>query len=300
MTIIDTHVHIYDPHRPEGAPWPPEDSSIYRTVLPADCRAVAEPEGVSGVVVVEASERISDNDWILGLAAEEPFLKALVGRLEPGVDSFAPDVARLAQNPRFRGIRFWGDHLPGGRGSGGAFVDIEGGGLLAEMEVLAGHGLHLDIVFPVNYPNEAPAAAADRLAGFCALAERLPELPIVIEHIANVPIDGSDPPPAWVDAIQRAASFPQVAIKVSAVIERSTVQLPPTDLDHYRPVLDTLWSAFGDDRVVYGSNWPVCERAGSYADAISVVRRYVSERGEAAAAKYFAGNAARIYRWPTA
>ena len=72
MIIIDTHVHIYDPHRPEGAPWPPEDSSIYRTVLPADCRAVAEPEGVSGVVVVEASERISDNDWILGLAAEEP------------------------------------------------------------------------------------------------------------------------------------------------------------------------------------------------------------------------------------
>jgi L-fuconolactonase len=279
MTIIDTHVHIYDPSRPEGVPWPPKDTPIYRTVLPADCRAVAEPEGVSGVVVVEASDRVADNDWILGLADDEPFLKALVGRLEPGVASFAADVERLAGNPRFRGIRFRGPD----------FVDLETGGFLHDMETLARHGLHLDMMF-----------GQETAAMLAALAARLPQLPIVIEHIGGVAIDGGDPPTAWVESMQQMAAFPQVAMKVSAVIERSAVQPPPQELDFYRPVLDTLWDAFGEDRVVYGSNWPVCERAGTYADAISVVRRYFMEKGEAAAAKYFSGNARRIYRWPEA
>ena len=101
--------------------------------------------------------------------------------------------------------------------------------------------------------------------------------------------------------MQAAAALPQVALKVSSVIENSVVQPPPADLDYYRPVLDTLWRAFGAERLVYGSNWPACERAGSYAArhwrGAALLH---ATHGSRAVARYFGANAARIYRWPGA
>ena len=297
--IIDTHVHLYDPTRPEGVPWPPADSPIHRRTLAADCRAVAAPEGVDGVVVVEASERIADNAWVLGEADRDPFVKALVARLEPGTTDFAGELEHCAADPRVRGIRFWGDRTPGGRGSW--FAHLEAGTFMGDMELLARRGVHLDVPL-----RAAPREGLDEelrrasVAGFFTVARRLPELRVVLEHIGGVPIDGGSPPQQWVEAMQAAAALPQVALKVSSVIENSVLQPPPVELDFYRPVLDTLWNAFGEDRLVYGSNWPVCEQAGSYATAIDLVRRFFAAKGRQAGAKYFGANASRIYRWPGA
>ena len=296
---IDTHVHLYDPTRPEGVPWPDRDSPIYRRTLAADCRAVAAPEGVDGVVVVEASERIADNRWVLEEADRDPFVKALVARLEPGAAEFAEELAQYAADPRLRGIRFWGDRTPGGRGA--LFAHLDAGTFMKDMELLARRDLHLDVALTLaprhGLDDETRRASVD---GFFTLTRRLPELRVVIEHIGAVRVDGNAPPPEWVDAVQAAAALPQVALKISSVIENSVVQPPPAELDYYRPVLDTLWQAFGAERLVYGSNWPVCERAGSYATAIDVVRRYFATHGSRAAARYFGANAARIYRWPGA
>src|SRR3954466_9628238 len=72
LAIVDTHTHFYDPRRPGGVPWPPEsDKLLYRPVLPADYLALARPLGIVGTVVVEASPRVADNDWLLELAAQE-------------------------------------------------------------------------------------------------------------------------------------------------------------------------------------------------------------------------------------
>ena len=87
--IIDTHTHFYDPSRPEGVPWPgPDNELLYRTVLPADYRQFAEPEGVTGTVVVEASGWLEDNQWILDLAEEDPFIVGLVGHIDPARPEF--------------------------------------------------------------------------------------------------------------------------------------------------------------------------------------------------------------------
>ena len=84
--IIDTHTHFYDPYRPEGVPWPPRDDALlYRRVLPEDYKAVAVPEGVTGTVVVEASEWVEDNGWILDLAATEPLYRWIRWQSRPGV-----------------------------------------------------------------------------------------------------------------------------------------------------------------------------------------------------------------------
>ena len=103
---IDTHIHLYDTQRPQGVPFPkPEDRRIYRPMLPADLRQVAEPAGVRGAVVIEASPWIEDNDWVLDLVANEPFICAVVGNLDPEAVEFPTLLERFARNPRFRGVR---------------------------------------------------------------------------------------------------------------------------------------------------------------------------------------------------
>ncbi len=274
--IIDTHTHFYDPRRPQGIPWPPpENKLLYRTVLPADFVAVAAPHGVTSTVVVEASAWPADNGWILELAAQDPTIVGLVGQVAPNQADFGAMLQQWAVNPLFRGIRCGGRYLEA----------IEAGTFLADMAQLAGADLSLDLLI-----RQEHFVAASKLA------QQFPELRIIINHIGHMPIDGGPISAAWVDGYGQLAAQPNIAMKVSAVLEQSTLQPAPVDVDFYRPTLDLLWASFGADRLIYGSNWPVLERAGDYGAAINVVKGYFAEKGETAYARYFWENAKRVYR----
>jgi L-fuconolactonase len=275
--IIDTHTHFYDPTRPQGVPWPPANNALlYRTVLPEHHKALAVPEGVTGTVVVEASVWLEDNAWILDLATDDPYIVGLVGHVDPDRPEFGADLARFAVNPLFRGIRCGARY----------FEDVERGTFLADMEALAARDLELDVLVRQQHVD-----------GLLALARRLPELRIVVDHIAHMPIDGQAVKPEWVETYGRMAEQPNVYLKVSAVMEQSMVQPAPSGIDFYRPALDAMWAAFGEDRVIYGSNWPVCERAGTYKQSIDIVKAYVAEKGKAAWDKYFWRNGQAAYKW---
>jgi L-fuconolactonase len=255
--IIDTHTHFYDPFRPEGVPWPPKENKLlYRTVLPEHLKPLAEPDGVVGTVVVEASKWLEDNQWILDLASE---------------------LTRFAASPFFRGIRI----------GGGLLADMAQGSFLDDMALLAEKDLSLDaLIFdPAHF------------AGLSVLAERVPDLRIVVNHVGNMPIDGAALDPAWVERFQKAAAHPNVHMKVSGLLENSVHRPAPLDVNFYRPLLDCLWAAFGEKRLLYGSNWPVCEQAGDYAGCVSIVRSYFGEKGEEASANYFWRNAKAVYKW---
>ena len=128
IPIVDTHIHLYDTTRPQGVPWPPEsDSVLYRPVLPPDYAKICEENGISATVIVEASNRLSDNQWVLDLAADEPFIVGLVGRIDPCTDDFAAHVARFADHPLFQGVRFRGKPY---------FDDIDRGSFMKDMETL--------------------------------------------------------------------------------------------------------------------------------------------------------------------
>ena len=103
--VIDCHTHFYDPSRPQGIPWPGRDSSLYRTVLPADLRRQPQHLPVTGTIVVEASSWLEDNDWLLELGQRDPFIVGVVGNLNPESADFGLQVRRLSANPLFRGIR---------------------------------------------------------------------------------------------------------------------------------------------------------------------------------------------------
>jgi predicted TIM-barrel fold metal-dependent hydrolase len=278
--IIDTHTHFYDPTRPEGVPWPGKDDKVlYRRVLPADYEAIARPLGVTGTVVVEASPWLEDNQWVLELAAKDPFVVGLVGHLNPGEKEFQQHVERFAKNPVFRGIRI---------GSGPLKTGLESKEFLADLKRLAEHDLELDI-------NGGP----DMLPDVARAGTAVPELRIVINHCANVKIDGKAVPSAWLQGMQAAARRPNTFCKVSALVEGAVPrnQKPLTDLEFYRPVLDALWNAFGEDRLIYGSNWPVSERAAPYAGVQGLVGDYFGGKGEQALEKYFWRNSLAAYKW---
>lgn len=276
--MIDTHTHFYDPSRPQGVPWPPRDDALlYRTVLPAHHRALAEPLGITGAIVVEASAWLDDNQWVLDLARDDPWILGLVGHVDPGA-GFAQRLGRFAGHPQLCGIRL------GGR----PFADVGEGTLLRDVATLGERDLALDVL-----------AGGAQLEGVAAVARRLPSLRVVVNHIGLVPVTGAAPDATWLERVEAlAAASPQVYCKLSALAELAAAQPAPTDPDYYRPTLDALWRTFGPDRLVFGSNWPVSDRAAPLAAVVAVVRRYVDGLGRAAAEGLWHANARRAYHVP--
>ncbi|PYV08387.1 MAG: amidohydrolase [Acidobacteria bacterium] len=277
--IIDTHTHFYDPARPQGVPWPPKDNAIlYRTVLPAHYRALPKPFPVAGTVVVEASAWVEDNQWILDLAARDRFIVGLVGHLPVGTAEFAGSLDRFAVRPLFRGIRV-----------GGAGLDTALGEprFVADLARLAERDLVLDVV-----------GSPDMLPSVERLARQLPQLRIVIDHVAGVRIDGGPPPSDWLRGLAAVARHGTVHCKVSGLVEGSgrTGGAAPRDVGFYRAVLDGIWERFGQERLIYGSNWPVCEQFADLATVERIAVDYFESKGAAAAAAVLAANARRVYR----
>jgi predicted TIM-barrel fold metal-dependent hydrolase len=279
--IIDCHTHFYDPTRPQGVPWPgKDDKSLYKPTLPADYRKLGDPLGVTGTVIVEASPWVEDNQWVFDISQNDPFVRGLVGHLAPGSPEFAQNFVRFARNKLFLGIRV---------NSGPLAMGLKSPEFLADIKRLTLAGLQLDI-------NGGP----ELLPLVDQLAEKFPDLRIVVNHLANVRIDGKEPPKAWTEGMQAAAKHPLVFCKVSALVEGASQpdKPSPTDVAFYKPVLDHAWKTFGENRLIYGSNWPVSERYGSLAVVQQIVTDYVADMKEEARRKFFAGNAKAAYQWP--
>lgn len=278
LDIIDCHTHFYDPNRPEGIPWPPTESPLYRPVLPKHLRALKKYRPVTGTVIVEASYRVEDNDWLLDLAKDDPFIVGIVGRVEPGSPDFAKHIRRLGADPLFRGIRISAELLK----------QLLENDALADLQRLAAHDLSLD----VNGGPETPALLAK-------VAPKVPSLRIVLNHIGNVRITSDPPPRDWQDGIRAAAEQPNVFSKLSALVEGAARDgaEAPTELAFYEPYIDVVWNAFGEDRMIYGSNWPVSDRAADYYTLQRIVTQYAMRKGDEATRKFCSLNAKRAYKW---
>ena len=278
--IIDTHTHFYDPSRPQGAPWPPKDDAVlYRTVLPKNYRALPVPQPVNGTVVVEASTWVEDNQWILDLAAHDPFIVGLVGNLPLGTPEFAAHLKRFAANPLFRGVRI----------RDGSFEKLLGERTFVnDLSAVAERGLCFDV-------QSAPAwvAQTDRLARL------VPNLRLIVNHVASAVVTGKEPADDWRRLMETLAAHPQVFMKVSGLVEGTQRRNgeAPDDVDYYRPVLDILWKLFGADRLIYGSNWPVSEHFAPLGRVQQIAMSYFATKGQTALEKVFWKNAQAAYRW---
>ena len=286
--VIDTHTHFYDPTRPEGVPWPGKGGDLYRPVLPAEWQTLVKPLGVTGTVVVEASSWLEDNQWLLDLAARHDRERlpgmlgvvGVVGNLPLGDPICAGAIDRFAKQKLYRGIRVNGDKLLTGLADKDYATDVGR---------LAGHDLSIDI----NGGKVFAAAAA--------AAVQFPSLRIIVNHMGNTPISDKGPLPEWRDAIALAAKQPNVFMKVSALAESAAhtmkLQKAPLDPAFYVPWLDAAWAAFGEKRLMYGSNWPVSNKASSYAEVLDIVKPYVARKGPEVERWFYAEASRAAYRW---
>jgi len=278
--IIDTHAHFYDPARKGGVPWPEKsETKLYRTVLPDEFVRLTKPFGITGVIEVEASPLVEDNQWVLDLAPTNPILIGTVGNLQPGGPEFRRNLTRFHKDPLFLGIRFgylWGRSL---------VAELPKPQFIADLKFLAEIGLELDVA-------GGPSLAADVVR----ISDQVPALRIVIDHLPFDPPDDATERSEYQRNLHELRKRRQVYAKVSNVLRRSQNRVP-ADLDFYRPSLDELWDVFGEDRLIYGSNWPVSDLVAPYDAVFNVVHEYFTAKGTWAFEKYFWKNSQAAYRW---
>jgi predicted TIM-barrel fold metal-dependent hydrolase len=204
-----------------------------------------------------------------------------VGNLEPGKPEFPEYLDRYHRNPLFRGIRYgnlWGRDI---------------GAELSKPEFIAGLKRLADANLVLDTANPRP----ELIEAMLRVTDLVPDLRIVIDHLPQLD------PPAESSALKQyeanlhdLAQRPQVCVKVSEVLRRVNGRVP-FDLNFYRSRLDHLWDVFGEDRLLFGSDWPNADNWAPYETGFNVVREYFTGKGRAAAEKYFWRNSIAAYRW---
>ena len=273
IDIIDTHTHFYDPTRPEGVPWPGKKSPLYRKVMPVDFEKLTAPFGVTGTVVVEASSWLEDNQWVLDIAKDNKSIVGLVGNVDPTIENWERQIKRFSKDRLFRGVRLKS-----------SINKLNDNSIIDKLKMMA----DLDLCIDLNGGIKAIEAAV-------VINEKVPNLRIVIEHLPGR--QGLKMPASYVEALKKINDSSNLFVKISNVltkVEGKTV----TDPAYYTKALDILWNTFGEDRVIYGSNWPVSDvYNGEYKDVFNVVDTYFSAKGSPVREKYFSANALKAYKW---
>lgn len=282
IPIIDTHIHLFDPRRPNGIPWPPkEDAKLYKPALPERYLQVTKGQGVVGAIEVECSPWLEDNQWVLDVAARAPVIVGMVGDLEPAKPEFPKQLERFRRNPLFVGIRcgnLWDRNIS---------QQLGNPEFISGLKELAGTGLEMDTANP----------DPELIAAVVRLTDLVPNLRIVIDHLPQMKVPTDPKVKKEVETnLRELGKRPQVYVKVSEVLQRIDGRLR-LDLDFYRSTLDRLWGIFGEDRLIYGSDWPNSDHIEDYPQELTLVREYVLSKGRGAAEKVFWKNSVAAYRW---
>jgi L-fuconolactonase len=277
IPIVDTHVHFWDLDRPAGIYWiPKEDKVLYRTFLPKVYEPIAKANHVRGVVVVQAGQSLPDNQWNLDITAHNKELfRGVVGNLSEviGTDKFQPLFEKLCQDDRYVGYRL-----------SGRYQDKLTEEFFRDLKLTAERGKTVDIL-----------VGGYSLEDVAEIARRAPNLKIILDHFGNVQLSAQPLDAEWVKKFRAVAKFKNVHCKVSALYGRVKEQPAPSEIRFYRPLLDLAFESFGEDRLIYGSDWPVTRSSGDYASVIRLTRAYFDAKGRQVSGKLFCHNALKFY-----
>ncbi len=282
VPVVDAHIHLFDPTRPGGVPWPEKtDPVLYHPALPPRYAQLAQPHGVVGAIAIECSSWAVDNFWLQDVVEHSPMMLGFIGDLRPEGPDFAATLDRLHRSPLFLGIRYgnlWNREL------GAAVQKPE---FLSGLKLLAQAGLVLETANP-----DPPLIAA-----VLQVSDRVPELRIVLDHLPNasVPVDAATR--ASFDANLRELSTRQnIFVKGSEIVRRIDGRVS-LDTASYKAGLDRLWDLFGEDRILFGSDWPNSDSLATYTETFRVAQHYIVTRSANVQQKYFWKNSISVYNW---
>jgi L-fuconolactonase len=271
---IDAHQHFWQ-YTPKEYGWiSAEMAVLQKDHLPADLLPLTRAAGIDGTVAVQARQTLAETGWLLKLADENPLIKGVVG----WVDLRSPDVyeqlEKFADHPKFRGVRHVVQDEPEDQ-----FMLQDS--FVRGIKALGQFNLTYDLLV---MPRQLPAA--------CELVEQFPSQPFVLDHIAKPFIkDGTLTP--WAEDIRRLAVYPNVFCKVSGMVTEADWQ--SWQAKDFHPYLDVVFEAFGPNRIMFGSDWPVCTLAASYEQVGSIVADFTLQLSKVEQARVWGQTAQESY-----
>ena len=271
--MIDAHQHFWRYDRTRDTWITEEMQAIRRDFLPNDLENVLAAHGINGCIAVQADQSDAETRGLLEWAGRHAFIKGVVGWVDLRSPTLEATLDSLATNARLVGVR----HV----------AQAEADDFLTREEVIAGIGclrrigLAYDILI---HARQLPAALT--------LTKRLPDQVFVLDHLAKPLIkDGVLEP--WAAHVRELARRPNVFCKISGLVtEADWIRWRP---EHLRPYLDVAFEAFGPDRLMYGSDWPVCLLAAPYDRVLRVVTDYATALSASERRALFGGTAIRVY-----
>ena len=272
---IDAHHHfwIYNPAEYE---WIDDSmSALRRDFLPRDLKPELDQTNVHGSVAVQARQSLEETRWLLDLAEGSPSILGVVGWADLRSPDIRSQLKTLVRNPKLVGIRHIVQSEPDDR----FLLQPE---FLRGIDALEEFDLAYDILI---YAKHLPVAAE--------FVEQFPRQRFVLDHLAKPPIKIGNID-TWANGIRRLAEFPNVFCKLSGLVtEADWQQWTPEQIV---PYLDVAFESFGPDRLMIGSDWPVCLVAASYARTVELVTTYVLGKDSRHQEAVLGDNAQRFWR----
>lgn len=271
--IVDAHHHLWKPARNDYDWMRGALDILLRDYLPDDLAPVLQRFGVVKTIVVQAAQTRAETDFLLDLAGNTDFIAGVVGWLDLESDDFEAQLSIYRNRPKFVGIRPMLQDLPDDDW-------IMRPKVMRSLEAIAKAGIAFDFL---TYPRH--------LGHVATVLEEIPGLRAVIDHLSKPPIGSGELDP-WRAAIERVARFENVYCKLSGLI----TEADPADwrVGDLQPYVHHAVACFGPERLMFGSDWPVCRLAGEYGDVLAATMRALPAE-LSADTRIFSRNAARFY-----
>lgn len=276
---IDAHQHFWQPARGDYD-WMPKDNPILnRAYDPSHLSPAIAEKDIDGTVVVQAAATVCETEYMLGLADATPFIKGVVGWIDFEDREHLAHLKRLALHPKFLGVRPMIQDIP----------DVDWM-LRHDIQWAFEAIIDLDLSFDaLGFPQH--------LSNFSTLMKRYPGMRVVYDHCMKPQIReqqaGRDAFTEWAEKISLLAEETKGCCKLSGLITEADKGWTIEDL---RPFANHVLQAFGADRIMWGSDWPVCRLEAEYEDWHEMAQQLVAHMTEKERAEIFGGTAARFYR----
>jgi len=273
--VIDSHQHFWQVGRFDY-PWmSPEVGVLYRDYLPPALEPILKRSRVEKTVLVQASNSLEETRWLLSLADQYPFIAGVVGWVDLTSPEIDTQLEEFAAHPKFKGVRHLVESEPDD-----AWIVQDA--VLTGLKKLASRDVSYDLLVHTRH-----------LKHVNTIAERCPELHLVVDHLAKPPV-ARGKVSEWAREIKKVAPYGNVSCKLSGLVtEANQTEWRTDDL---KPFVDKALEYFGPERMMFGSDWPVCLLAASYDRVLDAFQSLLAELTDEDRSCIFSKNASEFYR----
>jgi L-fuconolactonase len=273
--IVDAHQHFWDPSRFQYFWMTPAVQPLIRPFLPQHLRPLLAPAEVARTVIVQAISSAAEAQWLLELASSNEFIAGVVTWADLPNKGLAKELDKLQTHPMFKGVRHQIENEPDD-----AWMVRED--VLSGFTELERRVIPYDLLVHTRHLRYIPL-----------VRERCPRLKLVVDHLAKPRIAEREFD-EWASQLEQVSRLPDIWCKLSGMTtEAKWDAWTPDDL---RPYVQHVIGQFGLDRVIFGSDWPVCTLAGSYRQVADALRQALGPLSEGDARKLWGENACKFYK----